>query len=279
MRLLSSPATYRPASGPDGSSVPLNEPIGEIRMPTRSARPGACDGVGDLEHQPGAVRERAAVAVLAQVAVGGEELVQQVAVRAVDLDEVEAGVAGVDRRAAEVLEQARDLVQLERAGGGAVGARRDAVLAADRGAVAVRRSAGRHREPVLVEGLVGDPADVPQLGGDPTAGGVDRVGDRAPAGDLLVVVDAGGVHVALALGADLSAFGDDQAGARALDVVLLHQLVGDVTGRGGAHPGQGGHEDAVGSGDRADGQGLEECGHGEPNGVSVAAIPINPSRA
>jgi hypothetical protein len=53
------------------------------------------DGVGDLEHQAGTVGQRAAVLVRAQVAVGSEERVQQVAVGAVDLDEVEAGLAGV----------------------------------------------------------------------------------------------------------------------------------------------------------------------------------------
>ena len=41
---------------------------------------------------------------------------QQVAVGAVDLDEVEAGLAGVDGRAPVVLEQPGDLVQAERRG-------------------------------------------------------------------------------------------------------------------------------------------------------------------
>ena len=236
--------------------------------------PGVDDGVGDLEHQPGAVGQRAAVLVGALVAVGGEELVQQVAVGAVDLDEVEAGLAGVDGRAAEVLEQPRDLVEPERPRGRAADPGRAAVLAAHGGAVAVGPVARRHRQVAVVEGLVRDPADVPQLGGDQAAGLVHGVGDPAPAGDLLVAVDAGGVHVALALGADLGALGDQQAGARALHVVLAHQVVGHVARHGGAHPGQRGHQDAVVGADGAEGQGLEEGGHDSRQPAPVRpAIP------
>ena len=230
-------------------------------MATRSARPGVDDGVGDLEHQAGAVGQRAAVLVGAQVAVGGEELVQQVAVGAVDLDEVEAGLAGVDGRAPVVLEHPRDLVEAQRSRDRAADPGRAAVLAPHGGAVAVGPVARRHGQLAAVEGLVRDPADVPELGGDEPAGLVHGVGDPAPARDLLVAVDAGGVHVALALRADLRALGDQQAGARALHVVLAHQVVGHVARRRGAHPREGSHQHAVVGADRAEGQGLEEGGH------------------
>ena len=90
-----------------------------------------------------------------------------------------------------------------------------------------------------------DTTDVPELGGHQPTGLVDGIGDAAPARHLLGGVDAGGVHVALALGRDLRALADDQSGAGALDVVLPHQVVGDVAGLVGTHPGQWRHHDPV----------------------------------
>ena len=196
---------------------------------------------------------------------------------AVDLDEVEAGRRGRSRSrggsrrppaGSRRVASARGVGQATRIG--------PAVRAAHARAVAVGRRAGRHRQLPAVEGLVGDPAGVPQLRGDQAAGLVDGVGDLAPAGDLLGAVDAGGVHVALALGADLGALGDQQPTAGALDVVVAHQVVGHVARRRGAHPGERGHEDAVGGADGAEGQGLEEMrARPPPTGVR----PQDDSRA
>ena len=55
---------------------------------------------------------------------------------------------------------------------------------------------------------------------DASALGMHRVGDPPPCRDLPGVVDARRVEIALALGADLRRLGDDQAGTRALAVVL-----------------------------------------------------------
>ena len=54
--------------------------------------PDGDDGVRHFEHEPGAVLDRAAIAVVALVAAVLQELVEQIAVRAVDLDAVEAGL-------------------------------------------------------------------------------------------------------------------------------------------------------------------------------------------
>ena len=235
--------------------------------------PRADDGVGDLEHQPGAVLQRPSVGVGALVGVRGEELVQEVAVGAVDLHQVEPGVAGVAGRAAVVLQQPRHLLEPQRPRGGAGHAGRPAVLAAHGGPVAVGHGARRHRQLAVEERLVRDAADVPELCGHQPARGVDGVGDPAPARDLLVAVDAGGVHVALALGADLGALGDDQSRARPLHVVLLHQVVRHVAGDARAHPGQGRHQDAVGQAHGAEGHGVEEAVHAGRNLWVSPAIP------
>ena len=88
----------------------------------------------------------AAVVVGAVVAVGGEELVQQVAVGAVDLDEVEAGVAGVDGRAAVVLDAAAGSRRVASARGVGQSARVGAPSSPrTAGAVAVGLRARRHR--------------------------------------------------------------------------------------------------------------------------------------
>ena len=61
--------------------------------PTRA--PHRDDRVGHLEHEAGAVLDRAAVGVVAVVRAILQELVEQVAIGAVDLDAVEAGRLGV----------------------------------------------------------------------------------------------------------------------------------------------------------------------------------------
>ncbi len=72
------------------------------------------DAVDDLEDEPAAVLERAAVTVVAPVVRAAQELAQDVAVRAVQFDAVEAGALGADRRGDEVLAQLFDLGQRQR---------------------------------------------------------------------------------------------------------------------------------------------------------------------
>ena len=72
-------------------------------------------GVGHFQHQARAVFDRAAVAVGALVAAVLQELVEQIAVGAMDLDAVEAGRLGVLRALAEGLDDRRDFVASQRA--------------------------------------------------------------------------------------------------------------------------------------------------------------------
>src|SRR3546814_18153093 len=58
---------------------------------------------------------------------------------------------------------------------------------------------GRDRQPAAVQGLVVDPAGVPQLCGNQSALGVHGVGEPLPAGQLLGAGDTGGVCIDHAL--------------------------------------------------------------------------------
>ena len=102
---------------------------------------------------------------------------------------------------------------------------------------------------------------MPQLHRDAPALGMHGVGDPPPAGDLLGVVDAGRVEIALTLGADLRRLGDDQPGARALPVVLDGEVRRHLPGRG-AVARQRRHDDAVGEVEVADADGVEQGRHG-----------------
>jgi len=88
---------------------------------TRRARPR------DLQRQAHPVLERAAVAVLAPVGERREELVQQVAVRGVDLDAVEAGGEGAARSLGEGLDDTRMSASSSARGIGEPGAKASAL--------------------------------------------------------------------------------------------------------------------------------------------------------
>jgi len=181
------------------------------------------DRRGDLDDEAGAGLRRAAVAVGALVGAVGQELVQQVAVRAVQLDPVQTGLDGAAGGVDELRDDPRQLV------GGQL-ARHLEGLHALRGEHLAGRRDRRRRDGALAgDRGVADATGVHELHEDPAVLLVDRVGDQAPAGDLGVGVQAGGVRVALADGRRLGALGDDEAGAGALGVVL-----GVDRGRGGA---------------------------------------------
>ncbi len=180
----------------------------------------------------------------------------EVAVGAVDLDTVEAGldrtaggvdVLGDDGRDLVLGQLARHRVRLHPVGG-------------EHLAGGGQRARGDGLEAVLVV-RVGDPAGVHELDDDPAALAVHGVGDLAPALDLRVAVDAGRGQVALADGARLRALGDDEGGRGALAVVLDLEVGGDAV-RVRAVAGQRRQHDAVRQLAEGGGQGGEQVGHG-----------------
>ncbi len=212
--------------------------------------------VRGLQQQPRPVLDRSAVAVGAQVGAVLQELVEQIAIGAVQFDAVEARRLGVGRRAAEVLHDPGDLLGLQRARGDERPLRPQQADRPFRG-----DGAGPHRRLAIQEIGVRDAADVPDLHEDPAAPVMHRLGHLLPALGLLGRPDAGDPFVADRLGRDRHAFADDQAGRSALGVVLCHQGVGDV-GVGCPEARQGRHDQAVGQDEVAESQRIEQGSHG-----------------
>ena len=104
--------------------------------------------------------------------------VEQVAMGAVQLHAVESRLDGAGAGIAEVLDNAGDLVELQRAGRRNV----DKALAGDEG-LRVRGDGGGAdgRLAILLEAGVGDTARMPELDHDCPALGVNGVGDLFPA--------------------------------------------------------------------------------------------------
>ncbi len=221
-------------------------------MPTRSA-PIASATARRLHGEPDPALGGSAEAVVAQVGVLRQELVDEVAVGAVQLDPVETGVHRPPGGVREVLHGRLDL------GGGQL--HRDGeVLHAVRGEHLLRGPYGRGRDGERA-GVVGvaDPAGVHELGEDPAARRVDGVGHLAPARDLLVGVQPRRVHVALARRARLDPLRDDQAGRSALGVVEGGEGGGDPV-HVGPGPGHGSHDQTAGELETTEFEGAERHG-------------------
>nr|GEU28208.1 urease accessory protein G [Tanacetum cinerariifolium] len=176
--------------------------------------PDGDTGVGHFQHQAGAVVDRAAVVVGALVGFVLQELVEQVAVGAVDFHAVKTRCLGVFRRFFA-----------------------DVALGGD--------SRWRHRQFAVQQARVRDAAHVPQLGKDHAAGPVHGSRDQFPAFHLLVGPQARRVGIAHALRRDRGRFAQDQAGAGALLVVPGHQGVRHAAAARGAGAREGRHDDAV----------------------------------
>ena len=216
---------------------PVAHPVG---APDLRHRPG------DLDGQAQTVLDRPAIGVGARVGAVADELVEQVAVAAMDLDGVEPSLQRVARALAELVDDARDLVGLQRA------RRLERFHPLEGHRLAGRRDGGRRdgQRAARLERGMGDPPDMPELERDPPARPVNRVGHQPPARDLLGRVDTRRQRIADALLADLRRLGDDQRRRRALGVILGVERARCVAGAGPV-PRHGRHRDPVRQVERA----------------------------
>ena len=191
---------------------------------------------------------------IAVVGVVAQELVDQIAVRAVHLHAVEPGGERVPCGMRIIVEQPRNLRRLERARG------LEILLAIIRVRLASRRGRrGRHRLPADHRGMH-LPAHMPHLHHDPPARGVDRIGDELPVRDLFVSPQPRRERPAEAFAADARRLGDDQTRAGPLRVIVGHQG-GRYRILRRAPAGERGHQDAARAGDRPEPDGIEQAGH------------------
>ncbi len=196
---------------------------------------GIDDGAGDLQAEAGAVLDAAAVLVGAGVAGVLGELVDEVAVCAVDLDAVEAGLDGIAGGLGVVGHELLDVVAGHFFGDGVcgvegVGGRRDDFDAFGFGV-----------------GGVGGAAQRPQLAVDVATFGVDGGGDGLPGLDLGARVDARNVGVAGGAVRDEGRFGDEERArdGGALGVVGRYEGEWHVGIVFGAEARQRSHDEAV----------------------------------
>ncbi|MCY1425299.1 hypothetical protein D9M71_410840 [compost metagenome] len=214
---------------------------------------------GHFVEEAQAVFQRATVAVGAVVGAGIEELVDQVAVGRVQFDTVKTGRHGIARGLAVLLDDLGNVRFAHCAWLGGLDKTRCAIGIVDEHLhpFGLHRR-GRHRRLAAEQAAVAEPADVPELGEDATAGGMHRFGNQAPAVDLRLGVDAWSTGVTLAQWRDPGAFADDQPGTGTLRVVLGHQRGRYITGLSGAGAGHRRHQHAVGQVQGAKLQGLEQ---------------------
>ncbi len=205
-----------------------------------------------LAQEADSVLGRAAIGVVAQIGAVAQELVDQIAIRAVQLHPVEPGLLGVFRGVAIIGHDPRDFLEPERA-------RRFVILAPFErmGMARSLGSAGRNRRVAAKKQRMDQPTHVPHLQNDLATFLVNGLGDRFPALDLLVAPDTRSGGPAEAFDADSGRFADDQTGAGALAVIGDHHVVGNRTGLGRAATRQRCHDDAILGLDRTQGQRFE----------------------
>lgn len=187
---------------------------------------------------------------------GVEELVDEVTIRGMKFDAIEAGLDGAGGSIDVGLNGLLDVL-FSHGGGNGVGLH--GLLVGPHGSG--HGDGGRSKDTGTfrhVEGM-GDATGVHDLEEDLSALLMDGGGDGLPSGDLVLIVDAGNAGVPYAIRGGGGAFGDDESGGGALMVVGGHEGRRDVV-RGGPATGHGGHDDAIGQGEGAEGHGGEERG-------------------
>lgn len=166
-------------------------------------------------------------------------IAEQIAVGAMHLDAVKASFDRVGGGLAESLDDAGDLVQLQRTRLGHVGK-----TVVHKGLGLRPNGRWRDRGDPAVKIDMADTADMPKLNEDTSALGMDSIGHCAPASDLLGRVEAGRVLITLSLLRNLRRLGDDESGAGPLRVIVRGEVARHET-RAGTVPRQRCHDDAV----------------------------------
>jgi hypothetical protein len=173
------------------------------------------DRIDHLDEKADAVLDAPAIPVGAPVRAIPQELVDQVAVRGMHLDAVEAGGESVTRRLSVLLDDAGYLFCPQCA------RRRDRLEASFGKCLRLGPDGGgcKRQAATWLERRVRDAPYMPELEHHVSSGHVDRLRHQAPTADLLGAVHPWRRNVALALLRDLRGFGNDQPRAGALRIV------------------------------------------------------------
>jgi len=176
--------------------------------------------LGDLDQQARPIGDAAAIAVGPPVGRIAQELIDQIAVRGMQLDAVEAGAPGIGGGGPIIRDETRDLAGLERA---RRHVRPHALLGPQLPGRHERRGRDRQR-PARLQQRMRDPSDVPELAEDPPPARMDPRRSRASSPRSARPNGCRACRDSPALaGRYLGALADDQAGARALGVIGRHQ--------------------------------------------------------
>ena len=221
--------------------------------------PGAEDAyrrIGDLQHQACPVFDRAAIGIGAPVRAVLQKLVEKIAVRAMDLDAVKARGLGVLGPLAKGFDEARDLLDGERA-------RRDeGLLRPDLTDVTLCRDrARRDRQGPVEINRIGDAPDMPELQNHASTRPMHGLGDRLPARHLFLGPDARRSRIADAHRRHRRRLREDEPGRGALRIIIAHHRVRHTPLSARAAARQGRQEDAVRKPQIAEVNGVEERGH------------------
>jgi hypothetical protein len=215
------------------------------------ARDGGCD----FAQQADAILNCATIIVVTEIGIVAQELIEQIAIGAVDLDPVETGGHRVTRGVYVVADQARNFVESQRAGLDII------LLAFDRVGITRRFRGGRgDRLRAAQKVRMDKAAHMPQLQDDTAIGLMNRIGNGLPCLDLLGRPDTGGSGPPRSLLTDAGRLGDNQACTSALRIIFgleradrhMHALASPTRQRG--------HQDTVRGVDRAQSDGIEKAG-------------------
>ncbi|RMS24969.1 Transcriptional regulator, AraC protein [Pseudomonas coronafaciens pv. garcae] len=220
-----------------------------------TSAPDFNDCISHFQQQTSAILHRAAVLICALIGPRQQELLKQVAVGTVDLDTIETRRFGVFCTDAIGLDDVADFRQLQCA------RYRQRSDRAHQAYMAFgSNGTWRNRSFAIQVRRVGNAAYVPQLQDDAAASVVYGFGDVAPAANLIVGPDAGGVRVTHAHRRYRGGFSQDQACRSALHVILGHHCIGHAAFVGAAAC-QGRHDDAVGQLQIANGDRVKDSRH------------------